>query len=52
MKAWGQEILKEREQFWGGKEHVHGEAGSQGGVKSGIVQQQEEYYAKETDQEN
>ncbi|EXM04825.1 HD domain-containing protein [Fusarium oxysporum II5] len=47
MKAWGQEVLKEREAFWGSKEHVHGEQGVNGGVTSERKGQQDNYYNKD-----
>ena len=46
-KKWAEEVLKEREEFWGNKAHVHGEAGVDGGVKTEKVEQQEAYYTKE-----
>ncbi|KAM0185540.1 hypothetical protein ACHAPA_012028 [Fusarium lateritium] len=46
MKAWGQEVLKEREDFWGSKEHVHGEQGTSGGVTTERKGQQDNYYNK------
>ncbi|KAF5985981.1 hydrolase-HD superfamily protein [Fusarium bulbicola] len=47
MKAWGQEVLKEREAFWGSKEHVHGEQGVNGGVTTERKGQQDNYYNKD-----
>ncbi|KAI1051539.1 hypothetical protein LB506_003155 [Fusarium annulatum] len=47
MKAWGQEVLKEREAFWGSKQHVHGEQGVSGGVTSERKGQQDNYYNKD-----
>ncbi|KAI0521246.1 HD domain-containing protein [Xylaria bambusicola] len=46
-KKWAEEILKERDEFWGNKAHVHGEAGVDGGVKSEKFEQQKAYYTKE-----
>ncbi|KAI1304804.1 HD domain-containing protein [Xylaria venustula] len=46
-KKWAEEILKERDEFWGAKAHVHGESGVDGGVESEKLQQQEAYYNKE-----
>jgi putative hydrolases of HD superfamily len=46
-KAWGAELLKEREAFWGGKEHVHGDAGVDGGLSESLSQQLGEYYQKD-----
>ncbi|KAF7560956.1 hypothetical protein G7046_g3219 [Stylonectria norvegica] len=34
MKVWADEVLKEREDFWGSKKHIHGENGEQGGVET------------------
>lgn len=50
MKEWAQEILKERDEFWGSNSHVHGEAGVSGGVKEATAKGQDAYYAKETNQ--
>ncbi|KAF6834576.1 hydrolase-HD superfamily protein [Colletotrichum plurivorum] len=46
-KEWADALLKEREQFWGAHEHVHGEAGVQGGVRDDRVQQQQDYYKRD-----
>jgi len=46
-RAWADELLKEREVFWGSKKHVHGEEGIQGGVELETRKQQDEYYDKE-----
>ena len=46
MKAWGQDVLKEREAFWGEKKHVHGEKGETGGVTAERKGQQDNYYNK------
>jgi putative hydrolases of HD superfamily len=43
-KAWGQEILDEREAFWKGKKHVHGENGAAGGIPADHMRAQDEYY--------
>ncbi|KAH8164446.1 hypothetical protein CIB48_g3803 [Xylaria polymorpha] len=48
-KKWAEEVLKERDEFWGSQEHVHGEAGVGGGVKADKVEKQEAYYNKEGD---
>lgn len=45
-KEWAADLLREREAFWSGKEHVHGEQGVQGGVPSDHAQQQDQYYSK------
>ncbi|KAI1130813.1 HD domain-containing protein [Nemania abortiva] len=47
IKKWAEEVLKERDEFWGAKAHVHGEAGVDGGVKEDKLHQQEAYYNKE-----
>lgn len=47
MKAWSDEIIKEREEFWGGKEHVQGEKGVNGGVSKEHLEHVEGYYAQE-----
>lgn len=43
MKAWAEEIIGEREEFWGGREHI---LGIDGGVKD-KKKGQDEYYARE-----
>lgn len=43
-RAWADELLRERDAFWGGAEHVRGENGINGGVKSETSSQQEAYY--------
>ncbi|KAI0379345.1 HD domain-containing protein [Hypomontagnella monticulosa] len=45
-QEWAKEILKERDEFWGGKSHIHGEAGVNGGVKVATTQDQNAYYSK------
>jgi putative hydrolase of HD superfamily len=45
-KEWAEDVLREREAFWAGKEHVHGEQGVEGGVSEDHAQQQEKYYSK------
>ncbi|KAI8630621.1 HD domain-containing protein [Xylariaceae sp. FL1651] len=46
-KQWAEEILKERDEFWGAKAHVHGEAGVDGGVGEDKLKDQQAYYDKE-----
>jgi len=46
-KKWAEDILKERDEFWGSQEHVHGEAGVEGGVDAAKLEQQQAYYNKE-----
>lgn len=46
-RAWADEVLKEREAFWGGRQHIHGEAGVSGGVKAKTKDEQDAYYSKE-----
>ncbi|ROW05725.1 hypothetical protein VMCG_05145 [Cytospora schulzeri] len=43
-KEWAAEVMKEREAFWGRAEHVHGDAGVEGGVSEDHTQAQKEYY--------
>lgn len=52
VQQWAQDILKEREEFWGAKKHVHGEAGVVGGVQEAKVAQQAAYYAEEMNGES
>lgn len=46
-REWANSLLAEREAFWGSAQHVHGEEGVAGGVKSDRKQQQDEYYSKD-----
>lgn len=46
-RAWADELIAEREQFWGSKAHVHGEKGTDGGVTETRTKQQEEYYQRD-----
>ncbi|KAK2044720.1 HD domain-containing protein [Colletotrichum somersetense] len=46
-KEWADALLKDREQFWGAQEHVHGEAGVEGGVKEDRKEQQDSYYERD-----
>ncbi|KAI0128150.1 HD domain-containing protein [Hypoxylon sp. NC0597] len=45
-QEWAKEILKERDEFWGPKPHVHGEAGVNGGVRETTTKDQDAYYSK------
>ncbi|CAM1503106.1 Fc.00g078820.m01.CDS01 [Cosmosporella sp. VM-42] len=47
MKVWADDVLKEREAFWGEKKVIHGELGEVGGVESQRKGQQDEYYSRE-----
>lgn len=47
LQKWADELLTEREQFWGGKRHVQGENGVDGGVSETKTKQQDEYYERE-----
>ncbi|KAI1171192.1 HD domain-containing protein [Nemania sp. FL0916] len=49
VKVWADEVLKEREVFWGAETHVHGEGGVDGGVDAGKAEQQKTYYDKNDD---
>jgi putative hydrolases of HD superfamily len=46
-QEWAQEILRERDEFWGAKEHVQGEAGIAGGVSNETATKQNAYYNAE-----
>ncbi|KAH8658893.1 hypothetical protein BGZ61DRAFT_540408 [Ilyonectria robusta] len=39
MKSCGWEVLKEREEFWGAKKHIHGE--------KGVVDLRDDYYSRD-----
>lgn len=45
MKIWADEVIREREEYWGGVAHVHGEKGVEGGVGLQTKQGQDEYYS-------
>ena len=44
MKQWAEDLLAEREEVWGGSEHVHGERGVDGGVNAELSKEQDSYY--------
>ncbi|KAF4466513.1 hd family hydrolase [Fusarium albosuccineum] len=44
-KTWADEILREREKFWEGRDHVRGEQAEKGGVSSEAQRLQDAYYA-------
>ncbi|PSR82127.1 HD domain-containing protein [Coniella lustricola] len=43
-KQWAQEVLKEREAYWGSKDHVHGEKGVDGGITQDLAAASSDYY--------
>lgn len=46
-KAWADELLKEREAFWGSRAHLHGDEGVAGGIPADLAGMQAEYYNEE-----
>ncbi|EJP69134.1 HD domain-containing protein [Beauveria bassiana ARSEF 2860] len=46
-RAWADELIAEREAFWGDKEHIRGYEGTEGGVKEEHTKQQEQYYQRD-----
>ncbi|KAM4058959.1 HD domain-containing protein [Hirsutella rhossiliensis] len=46
-RAWAEDLLQERERFWAGAEHVHGERGEEGGVSREKSTQQDAYYKRD-----
>ncbi|KEY66319.1 hypothetical protein S7711_02781 [Stachybotrys chartarum IBT 7711] len=46
VRKWADELLEEREKFWGETEHVHGEKGVDGGVEIKTRKEQDDYYSK------
>ncbi|KAL7627294.1 hypothetical protein AAE478_001483 [Parahypoxylon ruwenzoriense] len=48
-QEWAREILKERDEFWGPRPHVQGEAGVNGGVKEATTKDQDAYYSKKAE---
>ncbi|KAK3687690.1 HD domain-containing protein [Podospora appendiculata] len=51
VKAWADELIKDREAFWDGHSHVDGEAGVAGGVAPEKRSMQDEYYSGHGKQE-
>ena len=47
VKTWSEELMKEREEFWAGQAHVHGEEGVAGGVAPEKREMQDAYYKKD-----
>jgi putative hydrolases of HD superfamily len=47
MRTWAEDVLKEREKFWGGQQYVHGEDGEKGGVSSEMQAMQDQYYTRD-----
>lgn len=43
-KEWAEEVLREREEYWGGVEHLHGEKGVEGGITKDHVDASAAYY--------
>lgn len=46
VRAWAEELMREREEFWAGQAHVHGDAGVAGGVPPEKKAMQDAYYSK------
>ncbi|EGS21763.1 metal dependent phosphohydrolases with conserved 'HD' motif-containing protein [Thermochaetoides thermophila DSM 1495] len=47
VKAWAEELMQEREEFWAGQAHIHGEQGVAGGVSPEKKAMQDAYYSKD-----
>jgi len=47
MKEWAGEIIKEREEFWGGVEHLRGDKHAEGGISAELKSEQDEYYKRD-----
>ncbi|KAK3400265.1 HD domain-containing protein [Sordaria brevicollis] len=45
MRAWADEIIQEREEFWAGKEHIRRDGGDVGTITQEKEKMQEAYYA-------
>ncbi|KAJ4263985.1 hypothetical protein NW762_006023 [Fusarium torreyae] len=43
-KTWADEILREREKFWGGRQHVRGDDAENGGLSEEAMRLQDAYY--------
>ncbi|KAF4511672.1 hypothetical protein G6O67_003445 [Ophiocordyceps sinensis] len=46
-RAWAEELLRERESFWGEAHHVHGERGVDGGLSQEKRMQRDAYYKRD-----
>lgn len=46
-REWARQLLLEREAFWSGRQHVHGERGVEGGVSGDKTRQQDAYYNRD-----
>lgn len=46
VKAWAAQLLRDREEFWAGRQHVLGQHGVRGGVSEKVSKWQDEYYSK------
>jgi len=44
MKAWGAEVIREREEFWNGQEHIRGQEWNKDTVKEEVKKARDEYY--------
>ena len=44
MRAWADEIIQEREQFWAGREHIRRDGGDEGVITKAKEEMQEAYY--------
>ena len=44
MQAWGAEVIREREEFWNGSQHVRGEKWDAGNVKEEVKKARDDYY--------
>lgn len=47
MQAWGAEVIREREEFWNGSQHVRGEQWNEGNVKEEVKKARDDYYDRD-----
>jgi len=44
VKEWAEELVQQREEFWGGRQHSRGDVGPDGGVGADFKKKQESFY--------
>ncbi len=49
-REWAADLLRERDAFWGSRDHVHGDLGT-GGVSAEHQHMQDDYYKRERDEQ-
>ncbi|KAK1836529.1 HD domain-containing protein [Podospora conica] len=44
VREWAEELVQQREEFWGGRQHTRGDVGTAGGVAAEFKKKQESFY--------